>query len=133
MAAPAFNNGDEEKPLDPMVENVRRRMMRLMIISIGIMMIGLMAVLGAIVYKYNTTEDKSLRTTVQKKPSRNMDSGYREGNISLPDGFVVESSSLAGDRILLNVRDGKGILHLVVFDMLSAKIIADFPVANKKQ
>ena len=58
MAGLADNNGDEDKPLDPMVENVRRRMMRLMVVSIGIMMIGLMAVLGSIVYKYNTIETK---------------------------------------------------------------------------
>ena len=47
----AVNDLDEEKPLDPAVERVRRRMLRLMVISIGIMMTGLMAVLGAIVYK----------------------------------------------------------------------------------
>ncbi len=132
MAAPAFNNDDEEKPLDPMVENVRRRMMRLMIISIGIMMVGLMAVLGAIVYKYNTAGEKSPKMTVLKKPMVVVDAGYSEGNISLPAGFVVESSSLAGDRILLNVKDDKGMLHIMVFDMLSARIIARFPVANEK-
>ncbi len=132
MAAPAFNNDDEEKPLDPIVENVRRRMMRLMIISIGVMMIGLMAVLGAIVYKFNTSDDESPKTTVQKKSSLNIDTGYPEGNISLPAGFTIESSSIAGDRILLNVRDGNGMLQIAVFDMLSAKIIAIFPVVNQK-
>jgi len=45
------NDTDEEQPLDPAMERVRRKMVRLMVISIGIMMVGLMAVLGAIVYK----------------------------------------------------------------------------------
>jgi hypothetical protein len=42
----------EEKPLDPDMEKVRRKMVRLLAVSIGIMFIGLMAVLGAIVYKF---------------------------------------------------------------------------------
>src|SRR5690606_39955979 len=46
----------DEKPLDPAVERVRRKMMRLMLVSIGIMMVGLMAVVGAIVYKLGSSE-----------------------------------------------------------------------------
>jgi hypothetical protein len=42
----------EEKPLDPEMEKVRRKMVRLLAVSIGIMFIGLMTVLGAIVYKF---------------------------------------------------------------------------------
>ena len=41
----------DEKPLDPEMEKVRRKMVRLLAVSIGVMFIGLMAVLGAIVYK----------------------------------------------------------------------------------
>ena len=43
-------DGDEQ-PLDPAMERVRRKMIRLLAVSIGIMVIGLMAVLAAIVYK----------------------------------------------------------------------------------
>ena len=43
----------EEQPLDPAMERVRRKMIRLLAVSIGIMVIGLMAVLAAIVYKIN--------------------------------------------------------------------------------
>ena len=42
---------EDEKPLDPAMENVRKKMVRLLAISLGVMMVGLMAVLGAIVYK----------------------------------------------------------------------------------
>lgn len=42
---------DLEKPLDPAVERIRRKMARLLVVSIAVMMIGLMAVLAAIVYK----------------------------------------------------------------------------------
>jgi len=138
MAGPAAANGDEEKPLDPMVENVRRKMMRLMIISIGIMMIGLMAVLGAIVYKYNTGGEISAETDA---PAKQISEPVYEqntrlltsGNIALPKGAVIETSSLAGSRILLKVKFSDGSIHLMVFDMSNASIVADFPVVEKSQ
>ncbi|MDK1478005.1 hypothetical protein QN226_04685, partial [Sinorhizobium sp. 6-117] len=43
----------EEKPLDPAMENVRRKMVRLQLVSAGVMLVMLMAVLGTIVYKVN--------------------------------------------------------------------------------
>jgi hypothetical protein len=53
MEMSQFNEDDlEEKPLDPEMEKVRRKMVRLLAVSIGIMFIGLMTVLGAIVYKF---------------------------------------------------------------------------------
>jgi len=125
------DNDDDEKPLDPMVENVRRRMMRLMIISIGIMMIGLMAVLGAIVYKYNTggekiasSESMPVRSVTVSKTVSN------RGKIKLPEGAVIETTNLAGDRILLTVKFADGSTHLMVFDMITATVIADFAVVK---
>ena len=138
MAGPAAANGDEEKPLDPMVENVRRKMMRLMVISIGIMMIGLMAVLGAIVYKYNTSGISSaeIDAPVAQKPSPTSEQKSPmlvSGNVVLPKGAVIETSSLAGSRILLRVKLSDGSIHLMVFDMSNASIVADFPVVENGQ
>lgn len=142
MAGPAAVNGDEEKPLDPMVENVRRKMMRLMIISIGIMMIGLMAVLGAIVYKYNTggTSSVEIDAPAMQEPVQNSRPVSKQitrvltsGNIVLPKGAVIETSSLAGSRILLKVSNSDGSIHLMVFDMGTASIIADFSVVKNGQ
>ncbi len=41
----------DEKPLDPVLERVRRKMIRLQLVSAGVMVVALMAVLIAIVYK----------------------------------------------------------------------------------
>ncbi len=138
MAGPAAVNGDEEKPLDPMVENVRRKMMRLMIVSIGIMMIGLMAVLGAIVYKYNTSGISSVETDapvaqITKQVSGQKSAMLASGSISLPKGAIIETSDLAGSRILFKVKFIDGSIHLMVFDMGDASIIADFSVVEKSQ
>ncbi len=125
------NGLDEEKPLDPLVEKVRRRMVRLLIVSIGIMMIGLMAVLGAIVYKINQGgENKSPEVAGSAAPMA-VDSGSTiEQQISLPQGSRVISTSLAGNRILLRLelRDEKR--QLLVFDMLSSRIIARYHLVN---
>lgn len=138
MAGPAAVNGDEEKPLDPMVENVRRKMMRLMIVSIGIMMIGLMAVLGAIVYKYNTDDISSAESDtpvaqISGQDSRQNAGILTTGNIVLPKGAIIETSSLAGSRILLKVKFSDESIHLMVFDMSNASIVANFPVVQKSQ
>ncbi len=43
----------DDEPLDPKVEAIRRKMVRLLAVSGGIMMVGLMTVLIAIVYRLN--------------------------------------------------------------------------------
>lgn len=55
----------QEPPLDPAMERVRRKMIRLLVISIGIMVIGLIAVLSAVVYKINQTPDTAESETAQ--------------------------------------------------------------------
>ena len=134
MAGLADANGNEEKPLDPMVENVRRKMMRLMVISIGIMMVGLMAVLGGIVYKYNTGGKSSTKIDAPKKQVSELNTRLlTSGNIALPKGATIVTSNLAGSRILLKVSFSDGSIHLMVFDMSNASIVADFPVVEKSQ
>ena len=53
MARPAFDD-EEEKPLDPAVEKVRRKLVRFVAINLGLLFIALMAVVGALVYKSRT-------------------------------------------------------------------------------
>ena len=55
-----INDDDlDEKPLDPEMEKVRRKMVRLLAVSIGIMFIGLVTVLGALVYKFTRSDDSA--------------------------------------------------------------------------
>ena len=53
MAQPTFDD-EEEKPLDPAVEKVRRKLVRFVAINLGLLFVALMAVVGAIVYKSRT-------------------------------------------------------------------------------
>ncbi len=105
----AFN--DEDKPLDPAVERVRRKMMRLMAISVGIMMVGLMAVLFAIVYKISTRDD-----------SATDQADNFETVLELPVGARIVSQSLFGDRLTLLVDHESGRQTIFVFDVTIGKV-----------
>lgn len=120
-----MSNADEdEKPLDPVMENVRKKMVRLLLTSLGIMMVGLMAVLGAIVYKINGggEEVPAQRTEI---PS---DGTAVSGAITLPKGAYLNGQSLSGDRISLDVTLLGGAREIEVFDMATQKIVARFTV-----
>ncbi len=108
---------DDEQPLDPVMEKVRRKMVRLLIISIGIMVVGLMAVLGAIVYKITNPAKETVIAPVVV--SSDMISG---AEIDLPDGASVMSASIHGNRMLLNVRLDDGGQEFWVLDLSSGEV-----------
>jgi len=93
------DDNDVEEPLDPATERVRRKMVRLLVVSIGVMTIGLMAVLAAVVY----------RTVGGPGPLDGI-----ETTIALPAGSEVLETSLDGRQALLRVRNGADVsLYLV--------------------
>ena len=104
---------ENEEPLDPAMERVRRKMVRLLTIAIGTMLIGLMAVLGAIVYKAG-------------------DSGVPEGTataiLDLPDGFAVSDTDYSENRILFYGTASDGTTKVLIFDAGSGALVADHEV-----
>ncbi|MCB1456478.1 MAG: fimbrial protein [Nitratireductor sp.] len=112
---------EEEKPLDPATERVRRKMVRLLVVSISVMMVGLMAVLGAVVYKINDKPAQSLAANNGAKVP--MEPGF-EGRIDLPPGAEMIASSLDGSNILLSVRLAGGDSQLLVYSLAEDRIVA---------
>ncbi len=94
---------EDEPPLDPVLENVRRRLVRRMAWSLGIMMVGLMAVLGAIVYKISTPDDDT-RVIALREPKTidiELEAGERVVQSQLDSGLVMlEIVAVSGDRSL---------------------------------
>ena len=115
---------EDEKPLDPAMEKVRRKMVRLLGVSIAVMMVGLMAVLGAIVYKMNRG-DGVVVATGSKIPANGV---VTAGTITLPKGAYLNGQSISGDRISLDVTLQGGAREIQVFDMVTQQIIARFSV-----
>lgn len=104
---------EEEQPLDPAMERVRRKMIRLMVISIGIMMIGLMAVLFAIVYKINAPSSRVAEDGVPVE-------------VDLPEGASIVSTDLGEAGILIQLKLSTGETRLVVIDQSNGEIRSQF-------
>lgn len=103
-------NGEDQKPLDPAMERVRRKLARLLAISIGTLLVGLMAVLGAIVYKSGGSGVPG--------------EAYR-AKLALPAGFSVESADYGQKRIMFYGTDSDGNRHVVLYDAASGALVAD--------
>jgi hypothetical protein len=125
MANPALE--DEEKPLDPAVESVRRKMMRFMLVNLGLLFIALMAVVGAIVYKSRTATPEAPPVAGLSAPA---DGGMIEGAIALPAGARIVSQSLSGDRISLQVEESGGQRVLYLYDLAAQRMVGRFVVKD---
>jgi hypothetical protein len=114
----SVDNHEEIPPLDPAMERVRRKMVRLLVISISIMMVGLMAVLFAVVYKVSGGGSGSAGEVVR------LGNGILpQGSIAIPDNTDVISASLDATRILLHLR-GPTQQELLIYDLENGKVIA---------
>lgn len=118
----------DEKPLDPVMENVRRKMIRLQLVSAGVMLVMLMAVLGAIVYKL---------TRPAVAPPGTLEAGAAlavpadaplSAAADLPDGFAISHVSLSGGQVLFFGALPGGARKAFVFDIAAGRIVADIAV-----
>ena len=111
---------DEEKPLDPAAENVRRKMLRFMFINLGILFLALMAVMIALVYK--SFGPQPAAQVSQVPPS----SESISGSILLPPSSEVVSHSLDGNRLTLHLRRNGGGQSILLYDLTERRVIGNF-------
>ncbi|GHC76653.1 fimbrial protein [Limoniibacter endophyticus] len=100
----------DEKPLDPAVENVRRKMIRFMAINLGLLFLALMVVVAALVYK-------GLSGPVAP-------TAMAHGRIDLPQGAEIVSQTLDGDRLSLQLRHADGSHSFLIYDVIEGRIIS---------
>jgi hypothetical protein len=120
MAAPI---NDDEKPLDPAVERVRRKLLRFVAINLGLLLVALMAVIGAIVYKWEPGGAHDDAGETAAFPAG--DGGVLTGDIALPTGARVLSHGISGNRITLHVEAG-GAGSILIYDIGEGRIIGRF-------
>lgn len=105
---------DEEEPLDPAAERLRRKLARLLFVSGGIMMLGLIAVFAAIVYRVGALgESEADAGAVFAEPV--------EAAIALPTGMRLVAVELDGERALLTLEDAEGRASLLLVDLGSGR------------
>jgi hypothetical protein len=119
----------EEPPLDPVMDNVRRKMVRLQIVSGGIMFVSLMAVLMAVVYKVRHSSGTQAPLATAAGFAVPADQPLSV-TAHLPPGFQVQSVSNSGSQILFyGVVDG--VRKALIFDLSVGRIVADVTVGER--
>ncbi|MDG3576290.1 hypothetical protein P7F60_07820 [Rhizobium sp. YJ-22] len=119
----------EEKPLDPAMENVRRKMVRLQLVSAGIMGVLLMAVLVTIGYKLTRSSAPAAAPVTAGGLAIPSDEPLK-AMANLPAGFVIDNTSLSGAQILFTGRLADGKRKALVFDIAVGRIVADIDIAG---
>ncbi|PWK64915.1 fimbrial protein [Aminobacter sp. AP02] len=123
MSRPAIE--EEDKPLDPSVERVRRKLVRFFIINLGLLFIALMAVIGGVVYKSRTAAPVASVTGGEI----DVPAGSQlTGDIILPAGAKIASQTLSGNRISIDAELADGSHTIFVYDITQRRLIGQFAV-----
>jgi hypothetical protein len=125
MTNPNFAD-EQEAPLDPAFEKVRRKMVRLLIISSSVIILGLMAVVYSIVYRVNRLP--AAETPVTNAPAIEQAVPAARQSITLPAGFVVESTSISGNRVLISGAGTDGGKRMIVHDIGTGKTVTEIDI-----
>ena len=124
--AGALPDNDDEKPLDPAAERVRRKLVRFMAINLGILFLALMAVVAALVYKSMTVPPET-PAVASDIPSANVTSE----RILLPAGARLVSQSLSGNLLSLHVSQAQGGEAILIYDTGQGRIVARHELASE--
>lgn len=121
MTNPNFPD-EQEAPLDPALEKVRRKMVRLLFISSSVIIVGLMAVVYSIVNRVNRLPEQAEATST---PAIELAAPAPSQSITLPQGFVVQDTSISGNRVLLFGAGPDGVRRIIVHDIGTGKRLTD--------
>lgn len=121
------DDDDREKPLDPAVERVRRKLIRFMAINLGLLFLALMAVAVAIVYRAGRNEEPPAPAVPELPAPPQGQMLY--GEIALPQDARVLGHTLAGSRIGLDVMLADGKRAIFVYDTAAGRIVGRFDIA----
>jgi len=127
-----------EPQLDPAMERVRRKMIRLLAVSIGVMLIGLMAVLVAVFFNIlrapETPPAEEARSDIPGQaasaPVKPEPPKLIESQINLTPGTRLLSQSLSGNELSLETLLPDGGTELIIYDYRESRIIGRIKLGN---
>jgi hypothetical protein len=117
---------DDDKPLDPAIEQVRQRVRRLMLISALTLGLGIVAVFLAIGYRLMTYQPKGPPALVAGAAIPTLD----RAALGLPAGARLVSTALDGDRLALTFEAPAG-TTIVVIDLRSKAMVDRLMIAGE--
>ena len=126
MTNPNFAD-EPEAPLDPAFEKVRRKMVRLLVISSSVIILGLMAVVYSIVYRVNRIPETASPAAVVPEAQAEPVPAARQ-TITLPAGFVIESTSISGNRVMIFGADPDRSKRILVHDIGTGKQVTEIDI-----
>ncbi|AZO11194.1 MULTISPECIES: fimbrial protein [unclassified Mesorhizobium] len=127
MARPIAEE-EEEKPLDPAAERVRQKLIRFMIVNLGLLFLALMVVIGALVYKARNAPGAGSESAGEIQAPAG---APLSGDIVLPVGAKVAGQSLSGNRLSIDAELADGSRAIFVYDIAERRMIGQFPIRNK--
>ena len=98
---------DEDEPLDPAVERVRRKLARLMLVSVGTLGLGVIGILAAVIWR--SSEPPAV--------------GDVDQTIGLLPGATVRNTALDGDRVAVTIDLADGTTEVITFDLRSGGVV----------
>ncbi|MBN9076310.1 MAG: hypothetical protein BGN87_05300 [Rhizobiales bacterium 65-79] len=124
MAAP--RTSDDDKPLDPSVERVRRKLLRFMIVNLAILFIAFALVIGAFIYKSSLAPKRAVEQETQIRPPSGADAVA--GTIAIPAGARIVSQTLSGKEVLLGLELADGSRSFLLYDLQAARTLGTYSV-----
>ncbi|MEE9375067.1 MAG: hypothetical protein V3V04_01895 [Rhizobiaceae bacterium] len=112
---------DQDEPLDPAVEAIRVKLVRLLMVSGGIMMLGFMAVFLAVVYKWNRKPST--------QPSANLEI-KATSTLTIPKGATLLSTTANDKGLILTLKLSNGSVLIQRHDS-HGKLITKFSVIEE--
>ncbi|GAA5100520.1 hypothetical protein [Bartonella acomydis] len=121
----------QDLPLDPAVERVRKKLMRLMIISIAITLILMLAVLFGVVYKIIATGSAQKQTEPFSSHSKNKEIAYH--TLFLPKDTQILSHSVSEPNLVLKILTSDGQTKFMVYNYYTGTRIAVLSVETTEE
>ena len=113
-------NDEDEKPLDPAVERVQRRLKRLILISGLTLGIGILAVFLAVVYRLMTYEPRARPPAIIAGSAV---STLKRAELGVPADARLVSTALDGDRMALTY-EAAGEATVVIIDLPAMSVVS---------
>jgi hypothetical protein len=115
---------EDEKPLDPATEKVRKKLVKFSAVFMGLNMLALMAVLVAIVYKIGGYGNEPEAAAVTSAP---VEPGF-ERLLDVPDGSRVINASKNGNEVTLTLGMPGGGTAVWFYDIANGQVTGKLAV-----